>query len=468
MIAKEMGITIRINNVDLELEIEKELQLIQDNDLFPASPETNEKHLTNKIPCIAIMGHVDHGKTTLLDHLRSSFVADGEAGGITQHIAAFSVNVLGEKMTFLDTPGHAAFAAIRERGASVVDRVIVVVAADDGVMPQTIQSVEFAKKSNTPITFVITKTDRKGSDLDRVTAQIRNYFDSEDVFPISAKTGEGVEEMLMFLQESIEEQNLKAAKAGDAEGYILETQAPKTGLGHLSTILVKRGELKSGQHVIAGTHIAKVRQLFDEKMKKIKKLGPGEFGLVVGFKSRPDPGSSENVEFDKEIMRIQRAHLDLMIQAKKLQALEIQKEKSFQFLVKGDVSGSVEAIIDAISKYEPEDDEPMMSVVNFDVGSISTADIKEASSASPKLQIINFNQQISPKILTESKENGIKIYDSNVIYHLMNEIEADLADAMPLDILEEESGEAEVLKVFQKGVNPGDKKEGLFAGCVIR
>jgi translation initiation factor IF-2 len=392
MIAKEMGITIRINNLDLELEIEKELQFIQDNDLFPASPKTNEKNLGTKIPCIAIMGHVDHGKTTLLDHLRSSFVADGEAGGITQHIAAFSVNVLGEKMTFLDTPGHAAFAAIRERGASVVDRVIVVVAADDGVMPQTIQSVNFAKKSNTPITFVITKTDRKGADLDRVTAQIRNYFDSENVFPISAKTGEGVEEMLLFLQESIEEQNLKAAKAGDAEGFILETQAPKTGLGLLSTILVKRGELKSGQHVIAGTHVAKIRQLFDEKMKKIKKLGPGEFGLVVGFKSRPDPGayfqatkkslaekakkfrelearkqfemqynidndSSENLEFDKEIMRrkvekgyyrlstVQRAHLDLMIQAKKLEALEIQKEKSFQFLVKGDVSGSVEAII---------------------------------------------------------------------------------------------------------------------------
>ena len=267
LIARDCGLKIHVDNFDEEAEIEKELKFILENDLFPAEPETNMANLPPKVPTLAIMGHVDHGKTTLLDYLRRKYtsgpkvlaIADGEAGGITQHMGAFTLIHRGQKMTVLDTPGHAAFHAIRQRGANVVDHILLVVAADDGVMAQTIESVKFARKSKTPITFVVTKTDKKNANVERVRTLIKSNFDVDEVYPISAKSGNGVEELLLCLREKLNEQQLKAPVLGHIEGHILEVKSGRPGIGIECTVLLSRGTLQNRNVVISGTHIATVK-----------------------------------------------------------------------------------------------------------------------------------------------------------------------------------------------------------------
>ena len=310
--------------------MEKELEHILKNDLFPAEPETDPKKLCRKVPTIAIMGHVDHGKTTLLDYLRSSFVADNEAGGITQHIGAFNVSVLDEKMTVLDTPGHAAFHAIRERGATVVDQIILVVAADDGVMPQTIQSVKFAKKSNTPVMFVITKMDKKDANVEHVKGSISAHFNTDEIYPISAKTGKNVPEMLMFLHDKVTELDLKASVVGHPEGHVLEVKN-QPGIGLVITVLVSRGKFKPGQTVISGSHVCKVKALYDEQRKKVKEAGPGEFVQLAGFKTRPAPGGF-----------IQGADKSTATRAKAFREEESRKQYFQQFNIQNDTSERIE------------------------------------------------------------------------------------------------------------------------------
>ncbi|PSK41634.1 translation initiation factor IF-2 [Candidozyma pseudohaemuli] len=441
-------------------------------DLFPAP--VNEKQLQPRAPVVTIMGHVDHGKTTILDYLRKSSVVAGEFGGITQHIGAFSVTtpISKKKITFLDTPGHAAFLSMRERGAIVTDLVILVVAADDSVMPQTIEAIKHAKKSEVPIIVAINKCDKHGVNIDKVLGDLaRHEIDIEDyggetqTVRVSGKTGmnmDKLEEAVITLSELSE---FKAeAKGVPAEGWIIESELIK-GLGNVSTVLVKRGTIKPGTFLVAGNTYCKVRGMKDEHGKTVKAAGPSTPVQIWGWKDLPQSGD-QILEADSEktcrkVVRNREERNTIIQQAKDIEKinelrqeevnelkrqekinelklagldpLEFMKEEDektkttfVNYIVKSDVYGSAEAIKESIDGLGNE--EVRAKVISYDAGAPTDSDVDTAATVNGS--IMSFNVKVPKQIQLKAERANVKVFEHNVIYRLIEEVTNELTSKL--------------------------------------
>lgn len=426
-------------------------------------------------PVVTIMGHVDHGKTSLLDYIRRTKVADGEAGGITQHIGAYSVETGKGKVSFLDTPGHAAFTAMRARGARATDIVILVVAADDGVMPQTIEAIEHAKAAGVPLVVAINKIDRENADPERV----RNELSKHEVIPedwggeqmfvnVSAKTGDGIDELLDAILLQAEVMDLKAVAEGPARGVVIESSLEK-GRGAVATLLVQSGGLKQGDMIIAGEEYGRIRNMFDESGASIKEAGPSEPVLVLGLSKTPAAGDDflvvtderkarEVTEFrrnksrDAKLAQQQASKLEDMFS--KMQEGEIS---TVPVIIKSDVHGSAEALRDALLKLS--NDEVKVKILGSSVGGITETDANLAAASGAV--IIGFNVRADAAARTAIKEAGVEVRYYSIIYEAIDDVKAAIIGLLAPEIRERIVGLAEVKEVFRS------PKFGDVAGCIV-
>jgi translation initiation factor IF-2 len=427
-----------------------------------------------RAPVVTIMGHVDHGKTSLLDYIRTTKVAAGEAGGITQHIGAYQVQTPKGLITFIDTPGHAAFTAMRARGANVTDIVILVVAADDGVMPQTIEAVNHARAAEVPIVVAVNKIDKHGADPDRV----KNDLGKLNVIPeewggdvmfvnVSAKTGEGIDKLLESVLLQAEVLDLKAPTSGLAVGVVLESSIEK-GRGPVATVLVKRGTLKAGDPIIAGQEFGRVRALFDALGKQVPTAGPAQPVQVLGLSDAPGAGDDLLVvESERKAREValyrQGKYRDVRLAGatKKVEDVFSQiGENAGQFvnlIVKADVQGSAEALRDALSKIGT--DEASVKVIASGVGGITESDVSLA--AASRARIIGFNVRADGAARSATKEQGVEINYYSVIYEALDDVRSWVSGMLKPEIKEQIVGLAEVREVFRSS------KFGTVAGCLV-
>jgi translation initiation factor IF-2 len=428
-----------------------------------------------RAPVVTVMGHVDHGKTSLLDHIRRTRVASGESGGITQHIGAYHVETAKGMVTFLDTPGHAAFTAMRARGAKATDVVILVVAADDGVMPQTEEAVQHARAAGVPLIVAINKMDKEAADPDRVT----NELSQRNVIPeswggdtqfvqVSAHTGQGIDELLDAVLLQAEVLELKAHHEGPGKGTVVESSLDK-GRGAVATVLVQSGRLKKGDVVLAGTFYGKVRALLDENGKQIEEAGPSIPVEILGLNGTPDAGDefvvSESERSAREVaeMRSMRtkesAHAQQ--QAAKLDALfqgmGSEDKKVLNVVLKTDVRGSLEALTASLQKLGNE--EVKVNVIASGVGAISESDANLAITS--QAVVFGFNVRATGKARSVIEQAGLDLRYYNVIYNLIDDVKAALNGLLSPDLREEIVGLAEVRDVFNS------PKFGQVAGCMV-
>jgi translation initiation factor IF-2 len=425
-------------------------------------------------PVVTIMGHVDHGKTSLLDYIRTTKVAAGEAGGITQHIGAYQVQTPKGLITFIDTPGHAAFTAMRARGANVTDIVILVVAADDGVMPQTIEAIQHARAAEVPIVVAVNKIDKHGADPDRV----RNDLGKQNVIPeewggdvmfvnVSARTGEGIDKLLESILLQAEVLDLKAPTTGLAVGVVLESSIEK-GRGPVATVLVKRGTLKTGDPIIAGQEFGRVRALFDALGKQVQTAGPAQPVQVLGLSDVPGAGDDLLVvESERKAREValyrQGKYRDVRLAGatKKVEDVFSQLgENAGQFvnlIVKADVQGSAEALRDSLSKIGT--DEASVKVIASGVGGITESDVSLA--AASRARIIGFNVRADGAARSAMKDQGVEINYYSIIYEALDDVRSWVAGMLKPEIKEQIVGLAEVREVFRSS------KFGTVAGCLV-
>jgi translation initiation factor IF-2 len=425
-------------------------------------------------PVVTIMGHVDHGKTSLLDYIRRAKVAAGEAGGITQHIGAYQVETPKGLITFIDTPGHAAFTAMRARGAHVTDIVVLVVAADDGVMPQTIEAIQHARAANVAIVVAVNKIDKGDADPDRV----RNDLVKQNVIPedwggdtmfvnVSARTGQGVDDLLEAILLQAEVLDLKAPSDGPAVGVVLESAIEK-GRGPVATVLVKRGMLKAGDPIIAGQEFGRVRALFDATGKQVQQAGPAVPVAVLGLSDAPNAGDdllavdSERKAREVALYR-QGKFRDVRLAgaAKKMEDVFSQMGEQagavISIIVKADVQGSAEALRDALSKLST--DEVAVKVIASGVGGITESDVTLA--AASKARIIGFNVRADGAARAAMKDTGVDVHYYSIIYEAIDDIKAAMTGLLKPEIKEQIVGLAEVREVFRSS------KFGTVAGCLV-
>lgn len=448
----------------------------------PKKLEDDPKSLEERPPVVCIMGHVDHGKTTLLDRIRESDVVEGEFGGITQHVAAYQIEHNSRKITFLDTPGHAAFSAIRERGANVTDIVIIVVAADDGFMPQTDEALKFAKRSQAAIMVAINKIDSKGANIDRVKQQMQERgiapedWGGETIcVPISALKGENIDQLLemILLQSEVEE--LRANPKANAEGVIIEAQMEQ-GRGPTATVIVDRGTLKAGDSLICGTVYCKARALLDDNGKTLKVAPPSTPVKIIGWSDTPRCGDRfEKVKNDREAKRTaeetliakkkEEAELAAAASSKKtgesgldalFAAINETQKKVLPIILKADVGGSVEAIRTSLE--EIESDKVNLKIISSEIGPITKNDVTRASTAGAT--IIAFNVGLENGVRGQAKHEGVEIYHSSIIYELIDTTKDLMADMLDPEIKEVHVGTAEIRAVFSVG-------RGVVAGCMV-
>ncbi len=429
----------------------------------------------NRAPVVSVMGHVDHGKTSLLDFIRRTKVAAGESGGITQHIGAYHVDTDHGMVTFLDTPGHAAFTAMRARGAQCTDVVILVVAADDGVMPQTEEAVQHAKASGVPLVVAVNKIDKEGADPDRVMSELA----AKDVVPedwggdtqfikVSAHTGEGIDDLIdaVLLQSEILE--LKAYRDGPAKGVVIESKLEK-GRGAVSTLLVQNGRLKQGDIVLAGDATGRVRALIDESGKQVKEAGPSIPVEILGLDGTPDAGDEfVVVESDKQAREVaehrrEKAREQELAkqQAAKMDNLFADMGKgetaTLNLVLKADVRGSLEAIQSALLQLG--NDEARVNIVSGGVGGITESDANLAVTANAV--ILGFNVRAAGKARDVIEQHGLDLRYYNVIYDLIDDVKAALSGMLSPELREDIVGLAEVRDVFNS------PKFGQIAGCMV-
>ncbi len=427
-----------------------------------------------RAPVVTIMGHVDHGKTSLLDYIRTTKVAAGEAGGITQHIGAYQVQTPKGLITFIDTPGHAAFTAMRARGANVTDIVILVVAADDGVMPQTIEAINHARAAEVPIVVAVNKIDKHGADPDRV----KNDLGKQNVIPeewggdvmfvnVSAKTGEGIDKLLESVLLQAEVLDLKAPTSGLAVGVVLESSIEK-GRGPVATVLVKRGTLKAGDPIIAGQEFGRVRALFDALGKQVQTAGPAQPVQVLGLSDAPGAGDDLLVvESERKAREValyrQGKYRDVRLAGatKKVEDVFSQiGENAGQFvnlIVKADVQGSAEALRDSLSKIGT--DEASVKVIASGVGGITESDVSLA--AASRARIIGFNVRADGAARSALKDQGVEVNYYSVIYEALDDVRSWVSGMLKPEIKEQIVGLAEVREVFRSS------KFGTVAGCLV-
>jgi translation initiation factor IF-2 len=461
LVVEEMGHTAKILKDD-QMEV----------DLQGGGAEATSE---SRPPVVTVMGHVDHGKTSLLDYIRSTKVASGEAGGITQHIGAYQVATPKGKITFLDTPGHAAFTAMRARGAKATDVVVLVVAADDGVMPQTIEAIQHAKAAGVPIVVAVNKIDKSDADPERV----RNELSKHEVIPeewggpyqfvnVSARTGAGVEQLLEAILLQAEILEIKAPKSGLASGLVIEASIEK-GRGAVATVLVKKGTLKVGDPIIAGAEFGRVRAMFDENGQPVQEAGPSTPVVVLGLSSPPYAGdeilAAESERKAREVaLHRQGKFRDVKLARQgstrteeAFSQMEGQQAAGVAVLIKTDVQGSAEALRDSLNKLSTS--EVQVKVVASGVGGITVSDVQLA--AASKAVVIGFNVRADAGAREAVKETGVEIRYYSVIYEALDDIKAMMTGLLQPEIKEQIVGTAQVRDVFRSS------KFGVVAGCLV-
>ena len=457
-----------------------EIQTIDEADAFDYVKDyqsaENEKDLLARAPVITIMGHVDHGKTSLLDYIRKSRIASAEAGGITQHVGAYMVEKNHRKITFIDTPGHEAFTAMRARGASITDIAIIVVAADDGVKPQTKEAINHAKAANVPIIIAINKIDKEGANPDMVKTQLSEmdiipveWGGSYEFLPVSAKTGEGIEDLLetLLLQADILE--LKANPKNFAKASVIESSVQK-GRGAVATIIVQNGTLKIGSIVVAGVAYGKIRAMSDDQGKALKEIKPGECGVIVGLSEVAEAGEILiAVKTDKEAREYAAKRYEYNRQKELSKSTKVSidelgakiKEgnlKALPIILKVDVQGSLEALKASLEKLR--NDEIKVNIIHSGVGGITQSDI-ELASASENSIVLGFNIRPTGEIKEKARDKGVEIKTYNVIYNLIDDVKALLSGMMSPIVSEEQLGQAEIRQIISV------PKIGQIAGCIV-
>ena len=437
----------------------------------------NEEDIESRCPVVTVMGHVDHGKTSLLDHIRNANVIAGEAGGITQHIGAYNVKLKnGQHITFLDTPGHAAFTAMRARGAKVTDIAIIIIAADDAVMPQTVEAINHAQAAGVPMIFAINKVDKPGANPDKIREQLSNmnilvedWGGKYQCQEISAKKGDGVYELLEKVLLEAEMLELKVNPNRRAKGSIIESSLDK-GRGYVATLLVQDGTLHMGDIVLAGTYHGRIKAMFNERGQKITEVHPGEPCSILGLNGAPQAGDEFNVlPTEQEAREIANKREQLQreqsIRTKKHIGLEeigrrlaIGDFKELNVIVKADVDGSVEAIKDSLIKLSTENIQ--VNVIHGAVGAISDSDVMLAAASDAMIVGFNVRPTATARKMAETEEVDIRIY--SIIYDAINELKDAMAGMLSPEVKEEVTATLEVLQTFHIS------KVGTIAGCIVR
>src|SRR5262249_23377096 len=463
LVVEEMGHTPKVLK---ENQIEDDLQGVAGQDAdAKAEPRP---------PVVTVMGHVDHGKTSLLDYIRRTKVAAGEAGGITQHIGAYHVETPKGVITFLDTPGHAAFTAMRARGAKATDVVVLVVAADDGVMPQTIEAIQHARPANVPIVVAINKIDKSDADLDRIRTElskqevISEEWGGENIFvPVSARTGQGIDQLLEAILLQSEVLELRAPRTGLASGVVIESSIEK-GRGAVATVLVKRGTLHMGDPIIAGSEFGRVRAMFDESGKAVQEAPPSMPVVVLGLSAAPNAGDELlAVESERKAREValyrQGKFRDVKLARQTTRAEDVfsqmgeEKAGVVSVLIKADVQGSVEALREALTKLSTE--EVQVKMIASGLGGITVSDVQLA--AASRALIIGFNVRADAGAREAVKETGVEVRYYSIIYEAIDDVKQMMTGMLQPEIKEQIVGVAQVREVFRSS------KFGVVAGCLV-
>ena len=423
--------------------------------------ESDPTRLRLRAPVVTVMGHVDHGKTSLLDAIRRTRVAEKEFGGITQHIGAYQVETSHGKVTFLDTPGHEAFTAMRARGAQATDIVILVVAADDGVMPQTVEAVNHARAANVPILVAVNKIDKPGADPERVKRELANLglvpenWGGQTIFvETSAKRGTGIDQLLEMTALQAEIMELKANPERAARGVIIEAKLER-GRGPVATVLIQHGSLREGDAVVVGQHYGRVRAMFDDRGKKVKQVGPSDAVEILGLSGVPLAGdvlvAVEDERKARQIATVRQEREKARVKATVRVSLEdLHKRietgevKELRLILKADVQGSVEALTEALEHLSTE--EVKLKVIHGSVGTITENDINLASASNAI--VLGFNVRPEPKAAAQAQTDGVDFRTYNVIYEAVNDVKAALAGLLAPEIREVPLGRAQVRALF--------------------
>jgi len=422
---------------------------------------------------VTVMGHVDHGKTSLLDRIRRANVQSGEAGGITQHIGAYQVESDGRKVTFIDTPGHEAFTEMRARGARVTDVVVLVVAADDGIMPQTVEAIEHARAAEVPMVVALNKIDVPNANRDRVFGELSErelvpeaYGGDTVTVPVSAKTGEGIDELLENILVVAELEDLKANPKAPASGYVIEGERDP-GRGPVATLLLSRGTLQKGDAVLAGTAYGRVRAMLDYTGQRVKVAGPGTPVEILGLSGVPEAGTRFEVVDHERIARDRAQQAEEKLRRQELaqggsrrtleELLGEGGTQDLNLVVKADVAGSVEALKEALARLSTE--EVRVNIVRSGVGALTDSDVMLASASDGIL--LGFNVRPTNTAKQVAEREGVEIRTYDVIYKALEEIEAAMRGMLAPEIQERETGTAEVRQTFRV---PG---VGVVAGCYV-
>ncbi len=463
IVAEEFGYKVEFVSVEIQEAIDQE--------------EDKPEDLVPRPPIVTVMGHVDHGKTSLLDYIRKANVIAGEAGGITQHIGAYSVELEdGRKVTFLDTPGHEAFTAMRARGAKITDVAVIIIAADDAIMPQTKEAINHAEAAGVPMVFAINKVDKDGANPDKIKEQLSgmNYlvedwggkYQSED---ISAKGGMNVDKLLEKIVLESEILDLKANPKRKATGSVIESTLDK-GRGYVTTILVQNGTLRVGDVILSGTYTGRVKAMFNERGVKVDEAGPATPVLVLGLNGAPQAGDMFNVMDDDKTARDIATKRE---QLQRMQGLRTQKHitldeigrriaigsfKELNIIVKGDVDGSIEALTDSLIKLSTE--EVQVNVIHKAVGAVSESDVLLAAASNAVIVGFQVRPSAAARKLAEKEEIDIRLY--SIIYDAINEIKDAIEGMLAPDTKEEVTSTVEVLETFKIS------KVGTIAGCIVR
>lgn len=461
ILSEEFGFTVEFVGAEVQESIQQEAD--------------SEENLESRAPIVTVMGHVDHGKTSLLDYIRDANVISGEAGGITQHVGAYEVTVNDKKITFLDTPGHEAFTAMRARGAQVTDVVIIVVAADDQVMPQTKEAISHAQAAGVPMVFAINKIDRETANPDKIKEQLANEnilledwggkYQSQE---ISAKTGQGISELLEKVLLEAELQELKANPNKNAIGTVIEASLDK-GKGYLTTILVQSGTLKVGDYVLAGCFSGKVKALLDERENKKENAGPSSPAVLLGLNGAAQAGDKFNVMDDeREAKNIAAKRMQLQRE----QGVRTQKHitldeigrrlalgdfKELNIIIKGDVDGSIEALSDSLQKLST--DQIAVNIIHKSVGQISESDVMLATASDAIIIGFQVRPSVNARKLAEKEQIDIRLY--SVIYNAIEELEKAMEGMLSPDIEEKVVCNIEIRETFKIS------KVGTIAGCYV-
>lgn len=455
IVAEDFGVTLT--------EMEDSEEDIDEFDEFDLDYEDDPKDLKSRPPVVTVMGHVDHGKTSLLDAIRQTSITEIEAGGITQHIGAYSIKVNKKEIVFLDTPGHEAFTSMRARGAQVTDIAILVVAADDGVMPQTVEAISHAKAANVPIIVAINKMDKPESNVDRIKQElVENGLMPEDwggdiiTVPVSAKNRTGIDDLLEMVLLVAEMQELKANPNRNAVGSIIEAELDK-GKGPLATVLVQKGTLKVGDMVVSGTASGRIRAMIDDKGNNVKKAGPSIPVVILGLSEVPNAGDFIYAVDDEKTARAQatkkkdhlreqqmKAHANVSLDDL-FERIKLGELKDLNLIVKGDVRGSIEALNQSLAKLDTE--EVKINTIHGGVGGITETDIMLA--AASNAIVIGFNVRPNLNALEVAKRENVDVRTYRVIYEAIEDIQSAVKGMHAPKYVEEVLGRAEVRATFR-------------------